>query len=738
MKCSDIYTVNYGLEEHLREMASENIHCTAKYLYGLWIVNKKNLVYMLAPVSPMYLSYSDHGSMHSQAIINAINQLLGPDRVKLLSPTDTWLLLECAYRHDMGMHVKNEEIKNFIRSDDFDNFIKKMKTHTDCDLREAADCVMPLNNKPDIKSNEKLASFIFENELKLRMILSEYYRRRHGQRSEENNLDNPNEIVPKRIWGIMAHICKGHTSEREKIYKELEHFEKGVGDDVAHPRLIQMLIRLGDLLDLDNNRFNSRQLELLGNELPKSSETHILKHLAVTHISISPDGIEAIASFENSNEQFKKSSVLLSSLEEAEYLDKARKRAEEYKEKTGVEILDYLKDNPLISSEKLAKRNEEKNKYYSLMDLQYNACWVTTEWFDLLEKELKHFALNWGEIVPVCFTGFIPIKRRFEVWWQGKKMDSETINLKYTISHERAANIIQGTGLYGDIEQKKHRPLFINKEFTFIRELIQNAMDATKIQVFRSLKNGKYGGHVLLKLGNNTAEWNAIDVMSLIGSHVDSLAVELDIKYVEDFDNNERKWRFIVLDNGIGIDSGALKSMSQIGNTKSELLKEEIECMPEWLKPNGSFGIGMQSVFGICDRFKAVSGSRKDHIVRDLFFKTAKDGGNLYAVERAEFEHGKKYGTKIVVELTDEKMREIIDVDVLRENIEADVAGYHINIDCDTIIKSLRMQIKENLEHDIIPVKINFYVNDVEIKHKDYKIEYESIFRNLIIRGVKN
>jgi hypothetical protein len=59
--------------------------------------------------------------------------------------------------------------------------------------------------------------------------------------------------------------------------------------------------------------------------------------------------------------------------------------------------------------------------------------------------------------------------------------------------------------------------------------------------------------------------------------------------------------------------------MSKIREPRPRELREEIESMPEWLKPVGAFGIGTQSVFGIAHEFHAKSVSREDHKERDIY-----------------------------------------------------------------------------------------------------------------------
>ena len=48
--------------------------------------------------------------------------LLG-DRIKNLSPTDTWLILHAAYTHDLGMLLKMKDLEDAWKSEEFEEFL---------------------------------------------------------------------------------------------------------------------------------------------------------------------------------------------------------------------------------------------------------------------------------------------------------------------------------------------------------------------------------------------------------------------------------------------------------------------------------------------------------------------------------------------------------------------------------------------------------------------------------------
>ena len=76
---------------------------------------------------------------HSINILNYIELLIGRNRVKLLSASDLWLLLETAYFHDIGMALTYEEMSKIWKSQEFRAYLQKVLEGNDSDLAEAAE-----------------------------------------------------------------------------------------------------------------------------------------------------------------------------------------------------------------------------------------------------------------------------------------------------------------------------------------------------------------------------------------------------------------------------------------------------------------------------------------------------------------------------------------------------------------------------------------------------------------------
>jgi hypothetical protein len=99
----------YSLEQHLQTQGQNSPQFAV--LYSIWTLNKKFLPNAQNAISFNFPHYSLHETSHSESIIKNIELFLGEERIKKLSPTDTWLILMSAYTHDLGMVVFNEVLE---------------------------------------------------------------------------------------------------------------------------------------------------------------------------------------------------------------------------------------------------------------------------------------------------------------------------------------------------------------------------------------------------------------------------------------------------------------------------------------------------------------------------------------------------------------------------------------------------------------------------------------------------
>lgn len=255
----------------------------SEILYAQWNYDKKVIPVALNAVSNLFPHYSLHDESHSITIINNIVRIIGKEKLEKLSAIDIWLILEASYSHDIGMVVSSEKLVKAIQSNDFLDFFKEVQEDQKNGLHEFAIQFSIQDGK--IKYNASELNLEYHDGIKF--ILAEFFRRTHSDRSKEIitnpsgelKLSSPRGVIPQRIFKILADICSSHTKNFDEVMK-LPFSEVGIDIENSHPRFISCLLRIGDLLDLDNNRFSEVMLRTLS-KIPIDTLNHKAKHLAI-------------------------------------------------------------------------------------------------------------------------------------------------------------------------------------------------------------------------------------------------------------------------------------------------------------------------------------------------------------------------------------------------------------------------------------------------------------------------
>ncbi len=122
--------ITFTLEQHLKNYSE--IEANARRLLESFHIIRDKMEVNLRPVIALFPHYSEHSHEHSEHIISAIEKLLGRDRIEKLSPADTWMLLVCAYMHDLGMLVQGKELASDWKTPEFQSHIHNcMNSHDD-------------------------------------------------------------------------------------------------------------------------------------------------------------------------------------------------------------------------------------------------------------------------------------------------------------------------------------------------------------------------------------------------------------------------------------------------------------------------------------------------------------------------------------------------------------------------------------------------------------------------------
>ncbi len=576
----------YSLEKHLEETVKFNPQF--EILNAIWKLNKKNLSAALSNVSQYFPHYSLHEKSHSTTIINNIELFLGEERIKKLSPTNTWLLLMASFTHDLGMVVFQELIEKEWMSTEFQDFLIEICEWDDINLSESGKILTTLQRAIKHKEHNwepEISPIQIKNSVTL--VVAEYMRRIHHKRSSDilKGLDKTfNDVassfysdqIPNRLLNLLGDIAFLHGVEFYEILKRLDFESNGLSNDKINPRFIAAMLRLGDLLDIDDGRFNIFTSQVF--KLPESSNLHKKKHSSIKHFLITPDAIEITA------------------------------------------------DCPEEQVYRLARN-----------------------WFDWLELEVENLNKEWSNIAPLDLTGSAPRipKGKIKVFYNNSSADEDLLNLKFQVSNEKIFEILEGGSIYE------------KAEFTFIRELVQNSLDASKIQLWSEIEKGTYDFVFREHFKNGKLTHDEIINKIIFPDDIPealqkSFQIYLNLKWDEDKNNLIIE----IVDSGTGISNKDLIRMtSKVGQSRREnkQYNEMLSRMPFWLKPTGAFGIGLQSLFIITDSFNVYTKADGEN-AKKITFRSSKKGKYSTATD---FSTINQRGTKVEIIIPEKKFQDV-------------------------------------------------------------------------------
>lgn len=158
---------------------------------------------------------------------------------------------------------------------------------------------------------------------------------------------------------------------------------------------------------------------------------------------------------------------------------------------------------------------------------------------------------------------------------------AEDKKMQMQMSQERVMKLLEGTSIYRD-------------RYVGIREMLQNAVDASLLQLWKDIIQNRYISYGLTK----DAVSSGLDLLDLCKKDRAAVFENYNIYVEVILDKREDKVFVIVKDKGIGITPEDMEYISNIGSSKE---RKAYEKMPAWLQPSGVFGIGLQSVFQLTD-----------------------------------------------------------------------------------------------------------------------------------------
>lgn len=482
------------LEKRLRQLS---VDADSEKMYSQWNIIKSSVEEKLKTVSSHFPHFSKHDVTHSQTIATHIGNLLGEDRVNKLSYSDIFMMLLSFYYHDVGMALEYEKIYEYFRSHDFQNKLREYENDPSSDLHNAASRLLKFGTK--VASDYESSIDIYNDII---LLIEDIYRVDHAKRSAEAVMNDSllNSVIHIRCQNILAKICEIHQKSISSI-ATLPWKENGFFGDYFHPRMIAAMLCLGDLLDLDTDRFDEITINA-STPFPRLSKLHLDKHKSVRHFLVEKNSIEISADM-NSIDVYR----------------------------------------------------------------------VMRKWIDWLHETCDYITLHWSEISPEDF-GNAPRILKSELLLNGNTKWIPFSNVKYTISNKRMFELLKGSSIY-------------NNKFVCIREIIQNAIDATLLRLFDEETLNGNESTILQQLKDLT--WESYQICGKI-EVLDNTHVSVKLR-----------------DRGIGISTDDIYKIANVSKTASSKRKTLISKMPMWLRPSGAFGMGLQSIFLLTDQFTVVT-----------------------------------------------------------------------------------------------------------------------------------
>ena len=265
------------------------------------------------------------------------------------------------------------------------------------------------------------------------------------------------------------------------------------------------------------------------------------------------------------------------------------------------------------------------------------------QWLDWLDDEVNKQSREWSKIAPADLGGLPPVlsKDGVKILYKGTQTKTELLNLKFSMSQEKIFNLLQGGGIYKE------------PGFVFIREILQNAIDASKLQMWSDIKDGSHDA-LFISDGKDPKVESIKFPDDIPVSVYKQYPVALKVKWKDD---EKKVLRFECEDCGIGVSEDTLLRMTQkVGEShKNDVAYKELcKDMPYWLKPTAFFGIGIQSVFFVAPSFQMETLSTGEKAKR-ITFRSPAD--NQYC--SFEYIDKKRRGTNVIVDVKCDSFEEL-------------------------------------------------------------------------------
>lgn len=592
----------WTIEQQLNAYADAQGHTERhEILQQSWSQNRRWLAQMLEFTLADFPNYSQHNETHCRAVIHNIECLLSEAEIHRLSPTDCFAILMTVYLHDLGMCITDEDRGKIIESKEFANWIEQLEQSADSEYQNAVKAL-----KRTDYSFQKTDSTV-ENK--------ENYRKLYAQKME----------VFYALSFLISEQQRKHHAEiaAERMTQWVTNptgLQNGFSVTGIPDRIFLLISQCAALHGISNLEDVMSLLMLLP-ESDNGFAQDFYHPRFVAVLLLIGDALDI------DNQRFhpfaqQHAGRLFNKRSEMHY---RKHRAIRALQISPARI--YIRADCQDPSEMRQLRNE-------------------VNW---LQQFIKECSYQWAKIAPKDFCGCLPVVDFERISLGGMPMSERLVQAQFRLSQEKAFRLLEGVSLY-------------NKQYVYLREMVQNAADAVKFQYWNDLDATdldttadidlcsanetlplqRYPIKIQLALRKRRKE--TPDILEKITA-ADLMRSESDLEqYVFGVEVS-------VQDCGIGIGEEDLCAISKVGTSQEHRLST-IEKMPLWLRPTGKFGIGLQSLFQADNIFWCITRTHENECYKMIFHSGTRNEGYINVIPK-NWRDGERggihYGTRFTL-----------------------------------------------------------------------------------------
>lgn len=373
---------------------------------------------------------------------------------------------------------------------------------------------------------------------------------------------------------------------------------------------------------------------------------------------------------------------------------------------------------------------------------------------DGIKTILQNATYYWSVIRPKEINVGLPTFDKTKLLLDGKEIPEDLVETRFEIPQDKAFHLLEGNNIY------------LDSKFVFLREFLQNAIDATKIQYYRDCKQQKRRANIenILKpheiqeviSPTNYPVEISFTIAKREGMNIEEVTKE-DLEKIKgenlkDIDKNKGKGKnkdadkdtediiygvsVKIHDYGTGINGEDIKQIAKVG-TSYEKRKKEIEAMPKWLQTTGVFGIGLQSAFLSSNVITAETYTRKEECYEITFYpRRSTSHGYINVKPIVNEDYQEPYGTCFTTFIPFEKKKLHKDSPETWDGTDPFEKGYdkmrairHSR----ELIKQMALYLADMVGEPLFP--INLYIKDGSINDEKeldqyYNNRFKKMFQN--------